>query len=78
MAHWLQLEGEEMSKSFKGVVVASFVAALAFCVSGCLCGCSSNQEVNSGLDVQEQAAESDEAASSDANENVEVLSLIHI
>lgn len=61
-----------MSKSFKGVVVASFVAALAFCVSGCLCGCSSNQEVNSGLDVQEQAAESDEAASSDANENVEV------
>ena len=61
-----------MSKNFKGVVVASFVAALAFCVSGCLCGCSSNQEVDSGLDVQEQAAENDEAASSDANENVEV------
>ncbi len=72
MAHWLQLEGEEMSGRFKGVAVASLVTVLAFCVSGCLDGCSSSQEVNSGLNAQEQAAKSDEVASSDASEDVEV------
>ena len=56
MAHWLQLEGEEMSGRFKGVAVASLVTVLAFCVSGCLDGCSSSQEVNSGLNAHEQAA----------------------
>lgn len=72
MAHWLQLEGEGMSGRFKGVAVASLVTVLAFCVSGCLDGCSSSQEVNSGLNAQEQAAKSDEVASSDASEDVEV------
>ena len=66
MAHWLQLEGEGMSGRFKGVAVASLVTVLAFCVSGCLDGCSSSQEVNSGLNAQEQAAKRDEVASSDA------------
>ena len=61
-----------MSGRFKGVAVASLVTVLAFCVSGCLDGCSSSQEVNSGLNAQEQAAKSDEVASSDASEDVEV------